>query len=422
VCWPILRSEAVFFHEYSSSSRRVNYLASMKQSKNEIAEKISPEASLGRSREEIRSITKSILDLAKARQELSLVVSRNKVLLGQGITNPEVERKLLAEMRAYAKNIELDEDLAYSLVSELIRFSKLAQSQEIYRRQIEKFLESRKIKAISIVGSGRMGSWFAKYFQGLSVDVFLYDEIPNKAREKAQDLGVGFIESLDTAIKTDLVIISIPISKTPKLIRDISKFAGSSKAPILVEISSVKNEMGLSGLLNEASNVKLPVYSIHPLFGRSAQPFDSNSLIQSFPKDTTLLRGLFPQFSIVSLDWKEHDLLMSRFLTHPHILALVFADALNIERSLWAPGLSLNGPSYLHMLELSRKVLSEDPEIYYEIQASNPYSKQAIADLMHSLLKVEKALDSRSEFVEFFEKARKKIDALDKPRVKLMTE
>jgi len=397
-------------------------LTSVKQSKKEIPEEISPESSLAKSRDEIRSITKSILDLAKARQELSRAISKTKVLLGQGITNPEIEKRLLAETSAYAKAIGLDEDLAYSLVSDLIRFSKLAQSREVYRRQIEKFLETRKIKVISIVGSGRMGSWFAKYFQGLSSEVFLYDERPNKAREKARELGVGFSDSLDKVVKSDLVIISIPISKTPELVRAISRSARSSKVPILVEISSVKNYMGLSGLLDESSEEQLPLYSIHPLFGGSAQSFDLNSIIQSFPKDTTLLRGLFPHFNLVSLDWKEHDLLMSLFLTYPHILALTFADALNLEGNLWTSGISLNGPSYLHMLELSRKVLSEDPEVYYEIQASNPNSKQAIANLMNSLLKVEKALDSRSDFVEFFEKARKKIDALDKSRTKLVPE
>jgi len=94
----------------------------LKQEKN-ANEGISPEASLAKSREEIREITKSILDLANARQKLSLQVSRDKVLLGEAIANPEIERELLTESIEYSKSIGLDEEFARDLVLELMRFS-----------------------------------------------------------------------------------------------------------------------------------------------------------------------------------------------------------------------------------------------------------------------------------------------------------
>ncbi len=184
-----------------------------------------------------------------------------------------------------------------------------------------------------------------------------------------------------------------------------------------MEISSVKNELGVSGLLEPgALNDKTELYSVHPLFGGSAQSFESNSMIQAFPKDTTLLRGLFPQFSIVSLDWKEHDRLMGLFLTLPHVLALLFADAIRPTSHGWHEAMSLGGPSYLRLLELSKKVLSEDPNIYFEIQSLNPNSKVILSDAMKSLLKVEKVLENRQEFVKFFEENRKRIQEVEKIR------
>ena len=201
------------------------------------SEKVSPEVSLAKSREEIRSITKAILDLANARQRLSLAVSRDKILLGQPITNPDVEKKLLAESGEYAKSIGLDEDFARSLVEELIKFSKLAQSADVYQQKIQKFLESRKIKTVSIVGAGRMGIWFAKYFMDLSLQVFVYDEKQGRAKEAAHESGFGYFDSLNTTVETDLIIISVPITKTPELIREISRLAEeNARVPIVVEI------------------------------------------------------------------------------------------------------------------------------------------------------------------------------------------
>jgi len=379
-------------------------------------EKISPEASLAKSRDEIRAVTKSILDLAKARQELSLVVSRNKVLLGQSITNLGVEQKLLTDSADYAKSIGLDENLAQSLVQDLIRFSKFAQAKEVYGGSIRKFLDSRSIKTVSIVGAGRMGTWFARYFTDLSLQVLLYDEKPERARKRARDLGVETADDLKAVIESDLIIASVPISKTSELVSEIFKLAdANSRAPIVIEISSVKNEVGLSGLLDEnTEDKKIRLYSVHPLFGSSAYSFDQNTFIQSSPKDTSLMRGLFPQAIVVSLDWREHDRLMAVFLTLPHVLALVFADALQNYKKLLSQEVNLTAPSFHHMLELSNRVLGEEPGVYFEIQASNPNSKQAISDVMNSLLKIEKAIKNRSEFVAMFDQARSGVGELSR--------
>jgi prephenate dehydrogenase/chorismate mutase len=372
--------------------------------------------SLTKSREEIRIITRSILDLVNARQKASLQVSGNKELLGASIANPEVERRVIADAIEHAKAIGLDEDLAKGIVEELIKYSKLIQAEDVYKRQTQKFLEERKIRLISIVGAGRMGTWFARYFRDLSAKVSLYDERKSKAKEKALELGVNHVEELDALSESDLVIISAPISKTPAIVRDLFNYKKARPLQI-IEVSSVKSEMGSAGLLNEESqNHGSILYSIHPLFGGLAKSYEQNCLIQTFPKDTTLIRGLFPHFTIVSLDWRQHDTLMGVFLTLPHALALVFADAIPEDWELWKSAAGLSSPSYLRMLELSKKVFSEDPEIYFEIQASNPNSKEMLANAVNALLKIEKALKSRADFVQFFGEAKRSIDQLDELR------
>lgn len=373
------------------------------------------EASLAKSREEIRAITRSILDLASSRQRASLRVSEDKAILGEAIANPAVERNLLAESLEYARSIGLDEEFARTLVLDLMKFSKLAQSRYVYGRQARKYLEERNIKTVGIIGSGRMGIWFARYFLDLSAHVILYDEKVGKGSAKSKEIGADYRESLDeTANSSDLLIVSAPISKTPKIILELASSAQRySRQLTVIEVSSIKNELVASGLYSGDKLGSISLYSIHPLFGSSAGFFEANSIVQSLPKDTTLIRGLFPHYSIVSLDWKEHDRLMGIFLTLPHALALAFADSIRREKDLWDEVGRLSGPSYSRMLDLSKKVLAEDPEIYFEIQSSNPNSKEIIAFAMNSLLKLEKVLDNRSDFVRFFEAAREKIRELE---------
>lgn len=377
------------------------------------------EESLVKTREEIRTITRSILDLANARQRASLRISGNKELLGASIANPEVERRVLADAIEHAKEIGLDEDFGRGIVQELIKYSKLAQTEALYKKQTQRFLEERKIKQVFIVGAGRMGTWFAIYFRDLSVRVSLFDEKKSKARERALELGVDPCEDFDEIASSDLVIVSAPILKTPGIVKEIFAHGRIQNRRLqVIEISSVKSEMGSSGLFNEESRIDngAMFYSIHPLFGASAKSYEPNSIVQIFPKDTTLMRGLFPHFTIVSLEWKQHDELMGIFLTLPHALALVFAGAVPEKPELWKSAAGLSGPSYSKILELSKKVLSEDPEVYFEIQASNPNSKETLSNAMNSLLKLEKVLKDRAAFVQFFAEARKVIDELDQLR------
>lgn len=392
----------------------------MTQEGENISNEIPPEKRLAESRQEIGRITRSILDLANERQKVSLEISRNKMLLGETITNPEVEKRLLSESGEYARSIGLDEEFARALVLDLIRFSKVAQSADVYREKIKRFLESRRISTVSVVGAGRMGVWFAKYFRDLSVRTYFYDEKLDRAIVKSEQIGVDVLGDLSKVSETDLVLVSVPISKTPKLVNEVSNAAKrSSRALNVVEISSVKNEMAAAGLLDrEFGSDGISLYSIHPLFGGSALPFELNSIIQSCPKDTTFLRGLFPQFTIVTLDQIEHDRLMSLFLTLPHALAFTFADALTHEGKLSEEEIALNSPSYSSMLELSKRVLSENPEVYFEIQSSNPNSKKILSGAMNSLLRLEKAVGNRSEFTAFFEELKSKIEAIERSQTR----
>ncbi|MDA4111082.1 MAG: prephenate dehydrogenase/arogenate dehydrogenase family protein [Thaumarchaeota archaeon] len=381
----------------------------MARSRN-LSEKKPKDISLSELRDEIRELTKSILVLSKARQTVSLEIAGIKKESGLDIENTKVERELLSSMADYSERIGLDRENARNLVMSLIESSKTAQREFIYRNEIRSFLESENIERISIAGAGRMGCWFAKYFQNFDEHVIVYDEDQNKAKTKAEEIGAEYASTIDALVNSHLIIVAVPIAKTLGVIREIIQAvqaSKSNKALKIIEISSIKNEMGHAGLLDGSSpdGQKVELFSIHPLFGASADSYGNNEIVQVFPKESAFIRSIFPQYKILTLGWREHDKLMSLFLTVPHTLALVFADLLAKQGRVDSVNKGLKTPSFDHMLELSRRVLSENPEVYYEIQASNPFTDEAFSETLSSIHKLRKLLNSRTEFVNFFHEA-----------------
>jgi len=373
--------------------------------------------SLSTLREEIRELTKSILALSEARQTVSLEIAEIKKESGLSIENTQVERELLSSMSEYSNRIGLDAELGRKIVSSLIESSKIAQREIFHRKEIKSFLDSQKIRQVSIVGAGRMGSWFAQYFKHLDMPVLMYDENRSRAKKKTKEFHAEYASKLDDLVSSDLIVIAVPIAKTPGLIRELVEplQTSGSKVSKIVEVSSVKSEMARAGFIDGAPtketlgcNVKL--FSIHPLFGASADRFDKNAIVQVFPNDSTLIRGIFPHYNIVTLDWRAHDKLMGLFLTIPHALALVFADLVNTKSRVKGFNRGVITPSYEHMLRLSQRVLGENPEVYFDIQASNPFTDSALSEALSSVSKLRKLLNSRSEFVKFFNEAKRALE------------
>ncbi|MDG7001646.1 MAG: bifunctional chorismate mutase/prephenate dehydrogenase [Nitrososphaerota archaeon] len=360
---------------------------------------------LDRYREEMRNVTRSILDLVRARQDLSLKIAAAKRSQGLGIEDKQIEARLIADVKEHATKIGLDEDIAESIAWKLIDSSKIAQRKDTYLEQIRAFLKASKIRSVSVVGAGRMGVWFARYFQMTGVRVVLFDENRSRALEKSKSLGCESTKSFAGVASSELVFLAVPISATPKAVRELTRVVGSKRRIRIIEVSSVKSEIAKSGMLDESkipANVEL--YSIHPLFGSNVNLFAVNNIVQVNRLETDFIERLFPHFCVFKMDSKAHDSLMALMLSLPHSLALVFADLLVKNAEIIPKG--IGSPSYDRMVDLARKVLQESPSVYFEIQSLNPNSKKILDDALKSLGKFKDLTTDRRGFARFFETSR----------------
>ena len=248
-----------------------------------------------------------------------------------------------------------------------------------------------------------MGGWFASYFIEAGAKVLLFDANKHLSRSKAKESAAGTSGSFDEAARTDLAIVAVPIKATPREVRRLVRYSKENPEHgiRILEISSIKSEMENAGFI---SGNKLPdnvtLYSIHPLFGPMTNSFSVNSLIE-IGDESPFVSGIFPHYKIFHMSVKNHDFLMSTMLTMPHAHALSFANSI-ARRKKMIPE-NIGSPSFDHLLELSRKTLKENRDVYYEIQATNPYADRALADTIGSVRKIRKLLRDKKSFRKFFD-------------------
>src|SRR5579875_281448 len=367
----------------------------------------SPQGSdLSRLRKRITKVTQEIMDLAKEREHLSEQISKIKLSRGLLLEDLARESQLLGTMKWYAKRIGLEEKTAVRLTNELIQASKRVQRKKSNFKEAKDFLHSEEVKSVAIIGAGRMGRWFGDYFSKLVSQVTIFDRNWDTASILARELGCKASNDVFKALSSDLILLSLPIRETARIVEKFEKAFNEKRGkinltlneiPRLIEISSVKGPLlgSRDGRRNDGSR-NLDVISIHPLFGPSFDFSNEGTIIYvtssgdevgaggTNRRNLRFIKRLFPSFHIISMNLKDHEELMGLLLGLPHALAIAFGiTAIDWLEAREAHSL-ITSPSMGHLLRLLQNVLSQNPDIYFEIQSLN---SENTLEITHELIK-----------------------------------
>jgi len=372
-------------------------------------------------REEVSFVTDSILKLVKKRQDLARKIAKVKAKRGLPIEDAFVEKTLKEDVKKQASRLGLDSKIALELLEILLDASKTVQRKELYEGRISSFLRSNKIWTVSVIGSGRMGGWFAGYFKSFGINVILFDKRKNVAKKLARTLHCSFSDSINLLIeKSDLIVVAVPISKTREQIENLQKVfekkEGQVRCKAIVEVSSIKTAVLQAGF----EHLRVPLISIHPLFGASSQYYGKNTVAMiklggSPERDRYAVyfaKHLFPQFEVLAVGAEKHDEQMALKLTLPHSLALAFADVIARNAGGWIrEKKGITTSSYNTMREFAMKVLSENPAIYFEISSSNKFAPKVLRELQMSISELSKALEhaSMGDYLSLWERNRRSL-------------
>ncbi len=273
-----------------------------------------------------------------------------------------------------------------------------------------------KPSRVAIVGgSGRMGSWFSKYFKDKKYSVVLSGRNREKLIATAEKLGVDYAENNVDAVKNaDLVMVSVPISSTVSIIKEIAPFLNPKT--ILFDIASVKGD--IPKILEEQSlKYGFKAVSVHPMFGPGATGLKGHTVaiipILGSEDAAAKLEQLFSGDGarVVVTEGKTHDRMISVVLGLPHFLNILFGAALLEVPEAISQIREFSGTTFELQLLLTECVFGEDPTLYSEIQMGNKDFVNFLEKLEKVFSELKKTIkqNNKAEFFKNFQKVREKL-------------
>ena len=273
-------------------------------------------------------------------------------------------------------------------------------------------------KKISIIGvNGRMGKWFANYFNKMGFEVVGFDTnetIKEKFIIKANSL-IGAI------LKTDYVLLCTPTKNTPEIIRLIAK--EMKHGSYLIEISSQKSKTAQTLMKTPA---KVNPICIHPMFGPGTKKIDGKNMIiipiKDVKKELDAAKLLFPKANFVTIDASEHDKKIAVILGLTHLINIAFANILAKDEKISLTE-KMSGSTFKIQKIVTESILTESPELIETI-ISNPemrkYGEEVWKDIGKLLTDSQEG--KSEEIIDYIKSSQKRISKnidLDKSYKKL---
>ena len=194
-----------------------------------------------------------------------------------------------------------------------------------------------------IVGAGgRMGGWLTCHLGGID-----YEVEPVDTRHEP-----GKLHALD------LVVVSVSISATPAVIREVAP--RMRRSAVLAEIASLKS--GSHASMLEASRLSVSPLCVHPMFGPSTASLRRRVVavvpVSEPASEMEEARLLFPGADLVEMDAERHDRCMAAVLSLPYAINLALASR-------------MAGPTFALQYLLAQSIVGESPALIRDLLNEN---------------------------------------------------
>ncbi|WP_028840889.1 prephenate dehydrogenase/arogenate dehydrogenase family protein [Thermodesulfobacterium hveragerdense] len=239
-----------------------------------------------------------------------------------------------------------------------------------------------------IGGKGKMGEFFAKFFQGKGYEVLVSDRDTK-------------LDNKSLLQEAKVILISVPIPVFPKVVEEIAEF--TTKEHWILDVCSLK----LGPYKTMKSLLKKPeVLATHPLFG-PYEPSLKGKTIVYFPiRGKNLLNWFIEVMSqdglnLIKISPKKHDQIMGLVQVLNHFWLVLLGNIIKHSGFSLEELVSLATPSFLKQLEILQRLAYQDEKLYAKIQLDNPYGKRFRNLFYRECKKFIKALNSSEAQVLF---------------------
>ncbi len=345
-------------------------------------------------RESIADVDRALLELLRRRMALAADVGEIKARTGAPVVVADVEEHVLTRARQHAEACGVSEDVMASVFAAIIRGSVERQ------HRVGVSLRSRRGRRVLVLGgAGGMGGWFQSFLELVGHRV---DAVDPAWRDLPP--APGRLPSLDDVPSLDayeFVVVAVPLADTPAVMGGLVE---RRPRGVVVEVTSIKSH--LVDTLARADAAGVRVSCLHPMFGPGKSPYEPLTFVLATRADPTSERARIEQLTshpytrMVVTPFAHHDRLMGWLLGLAHLSGIVFGSALTRSGLDPAELFSAASTTFERQASTAMSVLSEDPELYLDIQRLNPHRQEVYDAVREALADVVTQVedDRREEF------------------------
>jgi len=270
---------------------------------------------------------------------------------------------------------------------------------------------------IAIIGAGKMGRWFTRFFKDEGFSVVVSSRTRSKLEALRDEFGVELADSnLEAVEGADWVLVCVSLDGLEAVLMEIGSRIQSGQ--VVMDIGSIK-EIPVN-LLHKYVKKGITL-GTHPVFGPGAKSLEGQNFVltpvnEEERRFAAEFKGWLEErdAKVAVTSPRRHDELMSLVLGFPHFVGLVAGDAL-MNNSDFVEAKEVGGASYKLLLTLAGAVAAEEPVFYSNLHMSLP-EMEKIEGLF--LEKVEEWLDlvrrkDCSGFSRKMEQVKKRLQELD---------
>jgi len=225
----------------------------------------------------------------------------------------------------------------------------------------------------AILGAGKMGVWFAKYFKTKGDTVVLAARNAERLAKLGDELGVETADFLTAVKGADRVIICVSISSLEEVVKKIAP-ATHKNQPIM-DICSIK-QYPVDAMHRHLKDAL--VLGTHPVFGPGSNGVAHKAyvLTPTNPQETAYAEEFKHWLEqegahVFIMTPQKHDELMAIILGFSHFVGLAVCETL-IEQQAYKESKMLAGTTYRMLVTLAESVAQETPDLYANVQAKVP--------------------------------------------------
>jgi len=236
---------------------------------------------------------------------------------------------------------------------------------------------------IAILGAGKMGIWFAKFFLEEGYSVVVADRKKEKTEKLKTELAIETADFSGAAKNADWILICVSIKATSTVIKKISPVLHEGQ--VIMDIASMKQEP--LRIMHEHIKNAL-ILGTHPVFGPGSGGIDYKAFIltptnvqeEKFASDLKLWLEE-RKARVFVMPPEKHDELMSVVLGFTHFLGLAVCDTL-VEQPNYPETKTVAGTTYRMLFTLAEAAALENPELFATLQLNLPNLKKIENEFM----------------------------------------